>query len=99
MERKEWKFDLDGSEHSVVLDWTYYSGERRVSLDGQVVNENAVAMRWKSEQEFKIAGHQAVVRTRPRRKVSPYFVISLEVDGKEVDATSPLTSRWERSAA
>ena len=95
MERKEWKVDVGGASHTVILNWTYYGGDRQVVVDGEVVSNDTAFMRWRSEQAFKVAGHPAVVRTKPKRRVSPYFVITLEVDGKEVPPL-PGLSRWER---
>ncbi len=97
MERKVWQVDVDGTPHEVVLNWTYWSGDRQVLLDGELVHSDAQLMRWKSEQPFKIDGRTAVVRTRPKTKVSPYFVISLEVDGREVPSASQ-PAKWERAA-
>ena len=48
--------DLDGTEHLVTLDWTYYGGRRRMSLDCAVVDESTVPMRWSSEQLFDLPG-------------------------------------------
>ena len=98
MERKVWQVDVGGTQHEVVLQWTYWGGDRQVLLDGELIHSDSQLMRWKSEQPFKIDGHTAVVRTKPKTKVSPYFVISLEVDGREVPSTSKL-SKWERAAA
>jgi hypothetical protein len=52
-------------------------------------------MRWRSTQDLDIDGHAAVVRTEPSRSLSPYFRITLEVDGVPV-APEPGASRWER---
>ena len=94
MERKSWTVDLDGDQHTVVLNWTYFGGRREVVLDGQVVDESTIPMRWSSEQTFEIGGRPAVVRTKPRRNLSPYFVITLEVDGQPVEP-DPGSSGWE----
>ncbi len=96
MERKVWNVDVDGSQHEVVLNWTYYGGARQVVLDGTLVDDDTKAMRWKSEQAFDLAGHRAVVRTRPKRRISPYFVVSLTVDGRDVAPEPGPTSKWER---
>ncbi len=94
MERKSWKVDIDGAQHTVVLEWTYYGGRREVTVDGRVVSKSTIPMRWRSEQRFEIEGHPAVVRTKPSRRLSPWFVISLEVDGSTVPP-GPERSRWE----
>ena len=94
MERKSWTVEVGGTDYEVVLDWTYYGGRREVRLDGQLVDKSTVPMRWRSEQTFEIDGHHAVVRTKPLKKISPWFVISLEVDGRKV-TPHPGTARWE----
>ncbi len=96
MDRKSWTVDVDGAQHAVVLNWTYWGGDRQVTVDGQVVDESTQAMRWRSEQAFALNGHPAVVRTKPVRRVSPYFTISLEVDGRVVAPDAGSQSRWER---
>ena len=98
MDRKSWKVDVDGKQHEVVLNWTYWGGARQVSLDGKVVNDSTVPMRWKSEQAIDVDGRRVVVRTKPFKRVSPYFVIELEVDGKAVAAEPGPTSQWEKAA-
>lgn len=42
MERKSWKVDIDGAQHSVVLDWTYYGGRREVTVDGRGVSKSTI---------------------------------------------------------
>jgi len=46
---------------------------------------------------YVVAGHNAVVRTRPSKPVSPWFVITLELDGR-VEPNSEF-SRWEAPAS
>jgi len=95
MERKSWTVDVDGAAHAVVLNWTYFSGRREVAVDGQVVGDSTIPMRWRSEQAFEIDGHPAAVRTAPSRPASRKFVITLEVDGRSV---SPDPGRSRREA-
>ncbi len=96
MERMFWDVEVDGHVHEVCLDWTYWGGYRGVRLDGAVVAESAVPMRWRSLQPFPIGSHSAAVRTRPSGPVSPYFVIELEVDGTVVAPRPGPRSRWQR---
>lgn len=97
MERKSWSVDVDGTQHVVVLNWTYYGGERQVSVDGQVVDDSTVPMRWRSEQSFGLGGRQAVVRTQPAKRISPYFRVTLELDGTVVPPDAGKVARWERA--
>jgi hypothetical protein len=94
VEQKSWTIDVDGGQHSVVLNWTYFGGRREVTVDRQVVSKSTIPMRWRSTQGFKIDGHPAVVRTKPSGPLSPWFVITLDVDGKAVEP-DPGKSRWE----
>lgn len=90
--------ELDGARHEVVLLWTYWGGAREVQVDGSTVDRSRVPMRWRSEQSFDLAGHRAVVRTRPSSRFSPWFVITLEVDGRTVEPDAGF-SRWEAPAS
>lgn len=95
MERKSWTVDIDGGQHAVALNWTYYGGRREVTVNGRVVSTSTIPMRWRSTQTFDIDGHPAVLCTRPSFPVlSPWFVITLEVDGGVVQP-DPGKSRWE----
>ncbi len=93
MERKTWTVDVDGQQHVVALEWTYFGGRRRVSVDQHVVEDSHVPMRWKSTQEFAVGGKPAVLTTKPKSVVM--FVISLEVDGKEIRGDGQTTAFWE----
>lgn len=95
MDRKSWTVDVDGTSHSVTLDWTYWAGQRLVSLDGKVVGNSTIPFRWRSEQPFVIDGHAAVVRTQPARLISPSFRIDLEVDGVTVEPDPGRKAYWE----
>ena len=98
MERKVWNVDVDGARHHVALNWTYWSGHRQVVVDGELADSSARPMRWASEQAVDVAGRTAVVRTKPSSRVSPWFVITLEVDGRRVAPEPGALSRWERAA-
>lgn len=84
MAQRNWTIDLDGREHTVTLNWTYWGGEREVLVDGRVVNENQKLLRWESNQEFEIDGHQCAVITRPQHPNLVEFDIELLVDGRAV---------------
>ena len=96
MDRTSWQVEVDGTTHRVTLDWTYWGGYRGVRLDGEVVAESTVPMRWRSEQPVPLEGHSAVVRTRPATRVSPFFVLELEVDGRLVPPEPGRRGRWQR---
>lgn len=92
MAEKRWRVD----EHDLVLEWSYWGGKREVTVDGEVVAQNQIPMRGWSEQRFELDGKVAVVRTKPSFAVSAKFVVTLEVDGREV-APAEGRSQWESS--
>jgi len=71
VEQKSWTVNVDGAQHTVVLDWTYWGGRREVSLDGQAVGSSTIPMRWRSEQAFQIDGHPAVCERGPPGRSRP----------------------------
>lgn len=97
MDRKTWTVDIDGTQHKVALDWTYWGGDRQVSVDGDVVNKDTKLLRWKSAQEFEVAGHPALIKTEPARKISSQFVISMELDGVEIEPDPGQPAFWEKN--
>lgn len=94
MYRKTWKIPVDGEEHRVELNWSYWGGAREVLADGKVVNHDRMPMRWRSEQTFDLAGHEVKVITKPSKPLSGYFKIELTVDGSPV-ASDDAPTFWE----
>ena len=88
MEHKTWNFPLDGADHVVRLDWTYFTGRREVFVDGKQRHESVIPMRWRSSQPFEIEGRNCVVTTEPTWLLSPQFRISLKIDGKTIEPES-----------
>lgn len=80
-----------------MLLWSYWGGARQVQVDGATVDRSQVPMRWRSEQAFELAGHRAVVRTKPSSRISPWFIITLELDGRTIEPNAGF-SRWEAPA-
>lgn len=96
MERKVWKLDIDGAQHEVVLNWSYWGGFRQLVVDDRIVDTNEKLMRGRSEQRIEVAGHPVAVRTQPIKPLSPYFRIMLELDGRDVAPEPAPKSTWER---
>lgn len=94
MESKSWQLELDGTSHEVKLLWSYWRGGRELVVDGETVDRSTVPLRWKSSQRFSLGSHRGVVTTRPARRFSQYFLITLELDGREV-GPQPGSSKWE----
>ena len=91
---KTWKFDLDGTEHEVRLEWTYWSGRRTVLVDGERLADSTRWFTWRTTQRIDVAGHAVVVRTEPSWMLSPLFRITLEVDGRVIEPEAGSTF-WE----
>lgn len=94
MATKTWDVETDGGTHAVALEWGYWGGRRKVTVDGEVVDESTIPLRAKSTQRFELDGRPCVVRTKPSSAVSPFFVIALEVDGQAVPSTDKRDT-WE----
>ncbi len=86
MAEKTWKVDLDGKTHTVQLNWTYWGGEREVVVDGIVVNEDRKLLRWESDQQFTIDGHECQIVTRPQSTNIAAFDVDLFVGKTLIDA-------------
>ncbi|SHH20137.1 hypothetical protein SAMN05443575_3416 [Jatrophihabitans endophyticus] len=92
-----WNVDVDGRAHEVTLKWTYWGGERDVYLDGELVAESTLLLRWKSDQEIDIDGHTARVVTRPHSLAHPdRFTLVLDLDGVEHEPDENRTSHGIR---
>lgn len=77
MAKATWQVDVEGQPHTVVLEWTYFGGERHLSIDGHVVDDDTMPFRWSSEQPFTIDGHNGRVVTRPQMVNVAAFDIEL----------------------
>ena len=67
MARTTWDVDVEGQSHTIVLEWTYFGGDREFSIDVNLMDDNQPPMCWSSEQPFAIDGHQGRVATRPQK--------------------------------
>jgi hypothetical protein len=86
MAKKSWSFQLDDSTHTVELDHGYYSGKRKVTLDGKVIQNTAnilhVFFDIGSQFTFQINNHSGtiVIHTNGFR-----FTSDLVIDGKSME--------------
>ena len=83
-----WQIEVDGQQHEVELQWTYWGGERNVLVDGTIVDADTQALRWKSDQSIDVGGKRCVVITRPKKVNKVAFDVLLEVDGQELTPAS-----------
>ena len=82
---QSWNVILDGKQHIITLNWTYYGGTREVVVDGQMVDRSTEWLRPESKQHFVIDNHMCEIVTRPRQDDMFTFEIMLFIDGKKVD--------------
>lgn len=85
MARKVWLLALSGGEHVVELEHGWWSGRRRVRIDGDEVHHSEMFVDFGSEHRFVLAGHRVTVRIRPRVVTFEY---ALYVDGQWIDAAA-----------
>jgi hypothetical protein len=88
MARATWNIDVNGEQHLVELNWTYFGGERELIVDGQVANDNTIPFRWTSEQKFTIGGQEGRVVTRPQRINVAAFDVELYLGDRLITPTT-----------
>ena len=88
MAKATWQVEVEGHPHTVELEWTYFGGERTLSIDGQVVDDNQIPLRWTSAQEFTIDGQAGRVVTRPQRVNVAAFDVELYLGDRLIKPTS-----------
>lgn len=81
-----WRVEANGSEHEVVLNWSYWGGRREVVVDGEVIDSRRRPLLWWSEQPFQIDGQQCKVVTRPQNINVAKFEVELFVGDRLVPA-------------
>ena len=87
MARATWNIDVDGQPHTIELQWTYFGGERELSVDGQIADDNTIPFRWTSEQHFTVGGQVGRVVTRPQRINVAAFDVELYLDDRLIPPT------------
>ena len=65
MAHKSWVFDVCGSNHIVELDHGYWSGKRKVKVDGMPVEKSWKLIDTGTEHRFQVDGTNCVLRIRP----------------------------------
>lgn len=64
MAKKNWTLQLEDGRHTVELDHGALSGKRRISLDGQVVEESQKTIDIGSQHTFSLDSHECTVVIR-----------------------------------
>lgn len=77
MAKAVWNVEVNDNQHEIVLEWTYFGGERSITVDGKVVDEDDQPLRWKSKQMFDIDGEPFAVVTKPQSVNVTKFDIQL----------------------
>lgn len=67
MAKATWNVDVNGTPHQIVLEWSYWGGERTVTVDGKTVQQDDQPMRWQSNQMFEIESESFTVVTKPQK--------------------------------
>ncbi len=60
-------WNVNGTPHQIVLEWSYWGGERTVTVDGTIVQQDGQPMRWQSNQMVEIEGEPFAVVTKPQK--------------------------------
>lgn len=84
--RTTWQVDMNGRQHEIVLNWTYWGGKREVVLDGDVISSERRPLLWWSEQPFQIDDEACKVVTRPQKINTTEFHVELFVGDRLVPA-------------
>lgn len=87
MTTKTWNFDLDGFKHTVVLEHGYFSGKRKIRVDGTLVEESKKLFDMGSDHVFTVAGHSCSIHIRTNWVT---FFYDLAIDGISVTNRMPV---------
>lgn len=100
MAKKLWQIELEDSKYEIELEHGYFSGKRKISVDGKVVFNSANLLDLLSDtggvHKFDINSHSCAVIIRTNGFTFNY---DLAVDGKSITTGQPLDSimpvpRW-----
>ena len=82
--RKQWNFEINGDQHTVIFEEGNLSGKLKVELDGSLVAEDAAGLfDLGKDVPFEVAGRPAILR-------ASYALLGLTadyelvVDGREI---------------
>jgi len=80
MPKKNWRFDLEGSQHTIKLRHATHSGKRRIYIDGELRKQYQIFPDSGSVDSFQIDGHEAAVLIRPDGPLGVSFHYDLLID-------------------
>lgn len=97
MAKKSWSFQLEGGTHTIDLEHGYWSGKRKIYLDGTLIHESfktqLLLFDTGSEIPFQIGEHSGSVIIRTNGIIFSYDVVldgrSLET-GQHVKPSTPV---------
>jgi hypothetical protein len=85
MAQKSWSFQLEDGTHTIDLEHGYWSGKRKIRLDGKLLQESSKVQHFLfdtgSETPFQINGHSGNVLVRTNGITFSYDVI---LDGRSL---------------
>lgn len=87
MASKDWKFTLEDGEHNVHLEHTWFSGKRKILLDGKPIVQESKFFDFGNEYPFRIGGHQGLVTIRTN---GLSFAYDVAIDGKSITTGKPV---------
>ncbi len=87
---------MGGQPHTIELHWTHFGGERELTVDGQIANDNTIPLRWTLEQHFTIGGQAGRVVTRPQRIKVAAFDIEIYLGDRLIPPTTDERSSSDR---
>jgi hypothetical protein len=64
MTKKAWTFLIDGTQNTVELEHGFWSGDRTITLNGQVVEQSNKFWDTGSEHRFEVRGCACILRIR-----------------------------------
>lgn len=78
-----WRVEIQGAEHEIELEHTMWA-KHAIKVDGQVVEEGRNWGFGADEQEFEVAGKQAMIKIDPKYGGLAYGS-SLHLEGRYVE--------------
>lgn len=87
MTTKTWNFELDGFKHTVVLEHGYFSGKRKIRVDGKMVEESKKLFDMGSDHIFAVAGHTCSIHIRTNWVT---FYYDFAIDGISMTSGMPV---------
>ena len=86
MAEKTWTINLEGVNHTIVLEHGTWSGKRVIKLDGQVIEKSQKTLDSGTDHFFEIGDHVCAIHIRSR---GVGFKYELSIDGISAETGKP----------